>query len=426
MKIALVNQPWDSVTPPVQAGSIPIWNYQVARQLAKSCQVVIYARQNRQQKAVEWNQQVEYRRVSVTGEKIFNGFSRLINKLAPKSYYFASSLYGVSYALSLALDLRQQQCDVVHIHNFSQFVPLIRAFNPNIKIVLHMHCEWLSQLNPNVMAKRLAHVELIFGCSHYITDKIKAYFPQLAERCQTVFNGVDIEKFIKKSDSSSQSDCLKLLFVGRISPEKGLHTLIDAFKIVLEQYPQTQLQIVGPNKPAPTEFIASLSDDPTVASLAKFAPEQYYSYLQSQVSSQVVNQVSFVGGIKHSQLVQLYEEADILINPSLSESFGMSLVEAMAMGLPVIASRVGGMTGIVEEGKTGILFEPDNPIALAEAIMQLIKDEQLRTIMGEAGHQRVLNYFSWHKVAESLFVHYSRLMELPGQSLVQNYATESL
>ncbi|BAU63261.1 glycosyl transferase group 1 [Stanieria sp. NIES-3757] len=425
MKIALVNQPWDSVTPPVQSGSIPIWNYQVARQLAQSCQVVVYARQNRKQKAVEWSEQVEYRRVSVIFEKVVNRLSRLINKFSPKSHYFASRLYGVIYALSLALDLRQQQCDVVHIHNFSQFVPLIRAFNPKIKIVLHMHCEWLSQLNPTIIAKRLAHVDLIIGCSHYITDKIKACYPQFAERCQTVFNGVDVEKFLKNSDSESQSDCLKLLFVGRISPEKGLHTLIDAFKIVLKQYPQTQLQIVGPNKPTPTEFIATLSDEPTVASLAKFTPKQYYSYLQSQLSSHIANQVSFVGGIKHSQLVELYQEADLLINPSLSESFGMSLVEAMAMGLPVIASRVGGMTGIVEEGKTGFLFEPDNPIALAEAMMRLIENKQLRTVMGQAGRQRVLNYFSWHKVAESLFIHYSHLIELPEQSLVQNYVIES-
>jgi glycosyltransferase involved in cell wall biosynthesis len=424
MKIALVNQPWDTVTPPVQASSIPIWNYQVASQLVKSCQVVIYSRKNSQQKEVEFHQKVEYRRLSVTGERILNGLSRLFNYLSPKSFYFASQFYGLPYAFSLALDLKKQRCDVVHIHNFSQFVPLIRLFNPNIKIILHMHCEWLSQLDPNLMAKRLEYVDLIVGCSNYITEKIKSRFPQFASRCQTVFNGVDIDNFVR--DDSEKSPEQKLLFVGRISPEKGLHNLLDALKIVIQKYPETQLQIVGPYKPAPTEFIASLSDESTVASLAQFVPEKYYSHLQTKLSPEIAKNVSFVGSIKHSQLVKLYQQANILINPSLSESFGMSLVEAMATGIPVIASKVGGMTGIVEEGKTGFLVESDNPNALAEAIIKLLAEPQLRTSMGEAGYERVLNYFSWDKVAESLLINYYRVVENSEQSLAPNYAAQIL
>jgi glycosyltransferase involved in cell wall biosynthesis len=426
MKIALVNQPWDTVSPPVQAGSIPIWNYQVARQLVKSCQVVIYSRHNSGQKREEFSEQIEYRRLSVTGDRLLNGLSRLINKLSPKSFYFASRLYGLNYALSLALDLRKQQCDVVHIHNFSQFVPIIRALNPKIKIVLHMHCEWLSQLDKKIIAKRLNQVDLIIGCSNYITDKIKDRFPQFANKCQTVFNGVDIDNFIPNKISTEKLDNLNLLFVGRISPEKGLHILLDAFKLVIKEYPQVLLKIVGPNKPTPTEFIATLSDEPTVADLATFTPEKYYSHLQNKLSPQIAKQISFVGSIKHSQLVNLYQQADILINPSLSESFGMSLIEAMATGVPVIASKVGGMTGIVEVGKTGLLFKSGDAKALAEAIMLLLQNQQLRLSMGEASRQRVLNYFSWDKVTESLLVNYYRILEVTEKAIAQNYATEIL
>jgi glycosyltransferase involved in cell wall biosynthesis len=274
------------------------------------------------------------------------------------------------------------------------------------------------------MAKRLEYVDLIVGCSNYITEKIKSRFPQFASRCQTVFNGVDIDNFVR--DDSEKSPEQKLLFVGRISPEKGLHNLLDALKIVIQKYPETQLQIVGPYKPAPTEFIASLSDESTVASLAQFVPEKYYSHLQTKLSPEIAKNVSFVGSIKHSQLVKLYQQANILINPSLSESFGMSLVEAMATGIPVIASKVGGMTGIVEEGKTGFLVESDNPNALAEAIIKLLAEPQLRTSMGEAGYERVLNYFSWDKVAESLLINYYRVVENSEQSLAPNYAAQIL
>jgi glycosyltransferase involved in cell wall biosynthesis len=411
MKIAFVNQPWDSIIPPVQAGSIPIWNYEVARRLVKHCDVIIYARKNPGQKAVEFYEKVEYRRVSVALGRFFNGISKLWANLSLKNSYFASIFYGFSYAVRVAIDLRRQKCDVVHIPNFSQFVPIIRAFNPNIKIILHMHCEWLTQVNHKLIAKRLSQVDLIIGCSDYITKKIESYLPQFSELCHTVFNGVDLEQFISNNNNNQTkpNDSKKLLFVGRISPEKGLHILLDAFEIVIKYYPQAYLEIVGPQKPTPTEFLAALSDDPNVAFLTKLDPKNYFSYLQNKLSLKIASQVFFSGSVKHLELVDCYRKADILINPSVSEAFGMSLVEAMATGIPVIATRVGGMIDVVEEGKTGLLVEANNASALAEAIIHLLADRELRESMGRAGRQRALELFSWDKITESLLSNYYKL-----------------
>lgn len=407
MKIALVNQPWDTVNPPVQAGSIPIWNYEIGRRLVQSSEVVIYSRKNKDQLAVEFSENIEYRRVSIAGNKIFNGLSKLLSKLPPKSIYFASSWYGFDYALRIALDLRKQQCDIVHIHNFSQFVPIISAFNPNIKIVLHMHCEWLSQLDRQLMSKRLKKVDLIVGCSNYITEKIENRFPQVIDRTRTIFNGVDSQEFI--NSDRPQKNKQKIIYVGRISPEKGIHTLLDAFAIVKNTYPNSELEIIGPQKPTPTEFLASLSDDPKVANLVNFTPENYFRDLLKKLSIKDSG-VSFIGSIKHLELVDRYREAAMLINPSLSEAFGMSLVEAMATGIPAIATKVGGMTEIVEDGKTGLLVEADNPQLLAEAIMKLLADDELRKSMGEFGRQKVLTYFCWQKVTDNLLWQYSQLL----------------
>jgi glycosyltransferase involved in cell wall biosynthesis len=414
MKIALVNQPWDTINLPVQSGSIPIWNYEVARRLNESCSVIIYSRKNQNQSAVEFFKNVEYRRVSIAADKLFNGVSKLLAKLLSKPNYFASSLYGFGYALGIALDLRKQQCDLVHIHNFSQFVPLIKAFNPNLKVVLHMHCEWLSQLDAKTIARRLSKVDLIVGCSQYITDKIKTCFPQYADRTQTVFNGVDSEDFVggEHIDRTSSDRDRKIIFVGRISPEKGLHVLLDAFAIVREKHPGVQLEIIGPQKPTPTEFLASLSDDPRVAKLTNFAPEKYFSHLQSKLSENDSG-VAFVDAVNHLELVDRYRHADLLINPSLSEAFGMSLVEAMATGIPAIATKVGGMTEIIEDGITGLIAEPDNAPALAEAILQLLRDNQLRESMGKAGRQRVLKLFCWDRVTENLLIEYFQLHNSP-------------
>ena len=109
-----------------------------------------------------------------------------------------------------------------------------------------------------------------------------------------------------------------------------------------------------------------------------------------------------------SQLYQLYERSHILINPSLSESFGIALVEAMASQLPVIATRVGGMVEIVENGKTGLLVNAAKPQELAEAIIKL-SEQSLRESMGNAGRQRVEKMFTWEKITTSLIEAYQSI-----------------
>lgn len=89
----------------------------------------------------------------------------------------------------------------------------------------------------------------------------------------------------------------------------------------------------------------------------------------------------------------------------------MSLVEAMANRLPVVATRVGGMTEIVEHGRTGLLVEAGNAEALAEALAIVLKYEQQRQYMGEAGYRRALERYSWRQVSDSLLGHYQRLCE---------------
>ena len=75
--------------------------------------------------------------------------------MSPKRPFFSSNFVALEYILPIALDLRRNQVDIVHLQNFSQFVPIIRAFNPRIKIVLHMRCEWLSLLDREMIEPRI-------------------------------------------------------------------------------------------------------------------------------------------------------------------------------------------------------------------------------------------------------------------------------
>jgi glycosyltransferase involved in cell wall biosynthesis len=414
MKIAFVTQHWDEVVPPVEGGSIPILTYQIARRLTRCSEVVIYAKRGRSQQKVQCDDEgIHYRRMSVTAEnwllKPFKLLDRLPGFCNPKRPLFASSLYYLGYALQVAHDLRKQQPDIVHIHNFSQFVPIIRAFNPEAKIALHMHCEWLTQLDPAMIERRLRQADLVIGCSEYITKKVLRCFPQFASRCQTVFNGVDVNQFVSENGHSvsKENDVKRLLFVGRISPEKGVHILLDAFQKVVEHYPQVQLDIIGPGGNVPFEFIVLVSDDEKVSDLASFYGRilrrgDYFSYLQSRLPSNLASHVNFVGPVPNSHVIDYYRKADVLINPSFSEAFGMSLVEAMACQVPIVATRVGGMTEVIEQSQAGLLTEPGDATALAQAILRLLIDDNLRKRMGVAGRKEAVTRYSWDQVAKKL------------------------
>ena len=113
----------------------------------------------------------------------------------------------------------------------------------------------------------------------------------------------------------------------------------------------------------------------------------------------------------YSELVKVYQSADIFVNPVIwEEPFGLVNIEAMATGLPVISSKVGGITEIVVEGETGLLIPPNNIQALVEAIERLLDDEKLRVKMGKEGRRRVERFFTWETHVNKLISLYNKMV----------------
>jgi len=307
--------------------------------------------------------------------------------------------------LRVAKYLKYEQCDVVHLHTFPQFVPIIRAFNPKIKIVLEMHCEWLTQLKRKMIESQLKKTDLIVGVSEYITDKIRRRFPKFAHRCKTLINGVDIDAFANdnRHHDSDKENVKQLLFVGRVSPEKGVHVLLDAFQMVFKRYPQVHLTIVGAQVSLPIDFLVGLSEDALTKKLARFHKVNYMSYLNSKLSPELASHVTFTGSIKHRLLKDYYRTADVVVLPSVcNEPCALPLFEAMAASVPVVASRGGGTREVIVDGKTGLLVERGDASALAEAVLRLISSEALNKSMGEAGRKRAVALFSWEQTVQNL------------------------
>lgn len=418
-RIAFINQPIASLAvDPLRSDSLGLWTYHVATRFAADSDVLLYALWREGDGPREQvHRGVRIVRVSVQRDERwvrFHGRARSYLRrrgvrLNPRRPHFASPVAYLEYILRIALDLRRRGCDVVHLHNFSQFAPILRALNPEIEIVLNMQCEWLATLDRRAIARRLRCVDLIVGCTEFIADGPRQRYPELAERCRVLDNGFDPQLFpaaerAVAAGAPAPGAGLRLLYVGRLSPEKGVHVLLDAFPEIVRAHPGTRLTLIGGHSSAPTEYLIDLSDDPQVRALSRFyaGDGDYVRMLKERIPAALAGQVEFIANLPQAELLERYRQADLFVFPSAcNEAFGMPPVEAMACGVPVVASRIGGIPEVVIDGETGVLVTPHDPVDLARAVIELLADEPRRRRLGAAGPAHSRRY-TWDRVATRL------------------------
>jgi glycosyltransferase involved in cell wall biosynthesis len=420
-RIAIVCQPWDYVASQSN-NSIVVIAYQSARGLAANWHVTIYGRRGSGQERWEMDDEaIEFKRF-----RIFRKNQTLMEILLSilacykkrRINYLLSNWYHPFYALRVALSIKMSKCDVVIVHNFLQFVSVIRLFNPSATICLSMHCEWLTEFATSASEQRLRGVDLITGCSDYITEGIKTRFPTIAARCHTVHDGVDTDRFCPASDVPMRNDrTTRLLYVGRLSPEKGVHVLIQAFKILAASRPTLELDLVGGADTQGYIFRAHDTDDLVIASLEPFygrrlsdivrrqlVPRGQSFYLGDLTAEAAGDErIVFHGRVLQTETIDFYRRAAVLVFPSVwNEPSGLPTFEAQACGLPVVSTYSGGIPEYVEDGRTGMLVARGDAEELARAIGQLIDNPARAAAMGEAGRQRTVEQFTWEASARRL------------------------
>ena len=392
---------------PVPQFAIAIITREMARRLALTHDVIVYGgeRYGARGACIDG---VRYRPIIYASPwylKALSLFDRASCDSRLMGYVFQSSLYYPRFAFRLARSARRDRIDLLHLHNFFQAIPVIRAMNPNMKIVLHMHAEWLAKIGVRFGRSRLRGVDLILGCSDYLSRQIRAAYPEFADRVETLYNGFDVERFVPSEEHAATTSVRspRIVFVGRISPEKGLHVAIEAMREVAVRFPSARLEIIGLDAPQARYHLIALRDprvDPRGA-FEQFYAGGYFDRLRRQAADQVPGHVDFsIGFLPHEEVCRRCAGASLLVNPSLSETFGMALIEAMAQGLPVVATAVGGVPEIVRDGVTGLLVPPNDPHALAHAIVTVLSDARRAKQMGVAGRASVLERFTWEHVIE--------------------------
>jgi glycosyltransferase involved in cell wall biosynthesis len=420
LKIAIIFMPINEIRPPVylnSAGSSgDLVMDEIARRLAQSHDVIAYCARGKGQPQIEQFEGVQYRRMStwldrrLLHRQKIRRLIDIVNREKVSQPFFNSQLWYRHFIGQVVADAALQSCDIIHIMNISQFVPIIRSRLPEVRIVLHMHCQWLEQLDAAIIERRITAADLVLGVSKFIAAGVRRRFPALAERCRHIYNGTDIALFARPP--GVQPKPKQLLYVGRLAPEKGVHILLDAFHIVLAQHPDAHLQLIGPEIILSQEQLFPACDDPHVLALESyFRPGSYAELLSRKISEFPSGSISFLNkGIKFIELLPYYHSASIFVFPSVcEESFGMPLVEAMASATPVVTTRAGAFPEIVEHSRSGLLVERSDARALADAILQLLSNPNQRDAMAQAALDRA-SIFSWDRIATDLIAEYHRLL----------------
>jgi len=233
------------------------------------------------------------------------------------------------------------------------------------------------ELNPDKTAGQIALQRQAYRFAHAVVANSNAAARHLgsesvpADRIRIIPNGIDAGRFAERSGLRPVST---ILTVANLRKEKAHEVLLAAAARLTLRHPHVQFLIAG--------------DGPRMAELRAMAD-----------TLRIAGNVRFLG--HREDIPALLAQADAFVLPSRSEAFPNSAIEAMAAGLPVIASAVGGLIDLVEDGQTGVLVRPDDPIALAEALESLVLSPERAAAIGAAARDEVTRRYSFDRMVRA-------------------------
>jgi glycosyltransferase involved in cell wall biosynthesis len=281
-----------------------------------------------------------------------------------------------STSARLANLLEEVRPDVAHAHGPVAYRCAARAVRSRAPFVLSVH--GLSGWRGTVI-----HADVVVTVSEYARDAIRRRVRD-GSRLRVIRGTSDCSRFADYRDAAPTfreefglGDRPLVACVGRLVPAKGQHVLLEAAKRVAAEVPEARFVIVGGRSAGYERRLRRMC-----------------------VRLGLQDTVVFTG--ERRDIPRVLAGSDILVQPSFEEALGLSVIEGMASGLPVIASRVGGIPEVVTHGVTGLLVAPGNADGLADAVRRLISDRELRLRMGESGRERALGEFNLDAMVDQL------------------------
>lgn len=243
----------------------------------------------------------------------------------------------------------------------------IRAFHQHLSYINYQNMSTNLITKYKIWRKKILYhlASDCFPVSDAMAEEAKSIFKIHESKIKVFHNAIEDPKSYILFEGKPYVD---LVCAGQLIFRKGQDTLIKAMQIIVQTYPQTKLALLGdgPQKLALCEMIGK---------------------------SSLTKNISLLGIVPWIEVFQWMEKANIVIVPSRAEAFGYVVVEAFSVGTPVIASAVGGIPEIIRDGVDGFLVPPDDPKALAEKIMTILRNQNLQNQMGANARQRFLDKF---------------------------------
>ncbi|WP_127532647.1 glycosyltransferase family 4 protein [Paenibacillus kobensis] len=302
------------------------------------------------------------------------------------------------YASAVSSAIASFAPDVIEVENRPRMLIRLKRQHPRARMWLNLHSS--TYISPSHISRgelrrccRLA--DLIIVNSYYLRDVVADMVPEAYSKIAVVHLGVDTSRFmsVHSPEGAARREQIRrmngwmnrkvVLFLGRVISLKGVHHLVGIMPDLLSRHPDAQLVVVGS------------------PGYGTHRTTSYYRRLKN-AAAKLGSRIRFVPYVPYSEVPDWMLGADVIAVPSVRrEAFGLVNVEAMATGVPIVASRVGGIGEVVKDGDTGLLAEPSR---LRDDLLinldRLLSSEQLRQEMGKRCRERAESYFTWHAAAQ--------------------------
>ncbi|RAP77391.1 glycosyltransferase family 4 protein [Paenibacillus montanisoli] len=302
------------------------------------------------------------------------------------------------YLKRIGQSIKANPPDLLQVENRPRYALKLRRMRPESKIWLNLHSSTFirkSAISPEQLVRSFRAADRIIVNSEYLKEDVASRVPECADKLHVVYPGVDTERFQSQhslAGASLRAGLRKergwtgrsvIVFMGRLLAIKGVHHLLKLMPKLVREHPTALLVIVGG---------------------AFYGSKRTTAYVRQlhRMGRKLKGHVQFVPYVPYSEVPSWFLGADVAVVPSgKREAFGLVNVEAMSSGLPVVATRAGGMKEIIEDGVTGYLVDPDHVVQeMRERLLELLRDERLRLQMGLKSRERVEQHFTWQHSAD--------------------------
>jgi glycosyltransferase involved in cell wall biosynthesis len=307
---------------------------------------------------------------------------------ASRCYGLAFGINPMSYILSRLI---RNPVDVVHAHSYIFFTSNQAALASRltgIPLVLHIHGAtyirqpeldkrtraklWIKEkfYDPTIGKWTVRSADAIAAVSKFDMQKCQEVFDIDSDRMHLIPNAVDTKIFHPPVTPTGGH---VVTYIGRLEAWKGAFSLLEIARRVRKDVPDVQFNFVG--------------DGSVRGKLMR-------------TSEDLRDTVRFLGDVDHQTVASILRSTSVLILPSFIEGLPTVCLEALASGVPVVASNIGGTSEVVIEGETGYLRPPHDLESMSDCVVKLLRDDNLRNRMGQAGRKLVEDGYSWERIAE--------------------------